>query len=38
MARKPTHRSKDKKVFRRTASKSKKININPVIMRGGIRL
>lgn len=30
--------SKDRKIFRRTASKSKKININPVVMRGGIRL
>lgn len=38
MARKHMRRGKDKKVFRRTASKSKKININPTIMRGGIRL
>ena len=29
---------KDKKVFRRTAAKSKKINVNPTIFRGGIRL
>lgn len=29
---------KDKKVFRRTAVKSKKINIDPKIYRGGIRL
>ena len=29
---------KDNKVFRRTAAKSKKININPTIFRGGIRL
>lgn len=28
----------DRKVFRRTAVKSKKININPTIYRGGIRL
>lgn len=28
----------DRRVFRRTASKSKKININPTIYRGGIRL
>lgn len=28
----------DKKVFRNTAVKSKKININPTIYRGGIRL
>lgn len=29
---------KDKKIFRRTAVKSKKINIEPKIYRGGIRL
>ena len=29
---------KDKRVFNRTASKSKKINIAPKIFRGGIRL
>ena len=29
---------KDLGVFRRTAIKSKKINIDPVIYRGGIRL
>lgn len=29
---------KDKKVFRATASKGKKINISPKPMRGGIRL
>lgn len=28
----------DKHIFRQTAVKSKKININPQIMRGGIRL
>lgn len=31
-------RRKDNRVFRRTAAKSKKININPTIFRGGIRL
>ena len=30
--------SKDKKVFSRTAKKSKKINLAPVAMSGGIRL
>lgn len=35
---KKTRPSVDRKIFRRTASKSKKININPVIFRGGIRL
>lgn len=29
---------KDRKVFTRTAAKSKKINIAPKIFRGGIRL
>lgn len=29
---------KDAKVFRRTAVKTKKINIAPKVMRGGIRL
>uniref|UniRef100_A0AAU8AWG2 Uncharacterized protein n=1 Tax=Dulem virus 151 TaxID=3145628 RepID=A0AAU8AWG2_9VIRU len=28
----------DRREFRRTASRSKKININPTIYRGGIRL
>ena len=31
-------KKKDKKVFTRTAAKSKKINIAPKIFRGGIRL
>lgn len=29
---------KDSKIFRRTAAKSKKINLAPRVMRGGIRL
>ncbi len=36
--RKRTRKKVDQKVFRRTAAKSKKININPTIFRGGIRL
>lgn len=36
--RKAMPRGKDNKVFRRTAAKSKKINVNPTIYRGGIRL
>lgn len=32
----PAH--KDRKVFTRTAAKAKKINLNPTIFRGGIRL
>lgn len=38
MKRKIMKRSKDKKVFRNTAVKSKKINLAPRVMRGGIRL
>lgn len=38
MARKRMKPSKDRKFFRRTAVSSKKININPTIYRGGIRL
>lgn len=38
MARKRMKPSKDRKVFRRTAVSSKKININPTIYRVGIRL
>lgn len=36
--RKEMKPKKDKKVFRNTAVKSKKINIDPKIPRGGIRL
>ncbi len=36
--RKKQPKKKDNKVFRCTAAKSKKININPTIFRGGIRL
>lgn len=36
--RKRMNKSVDKKVFRRTAIKTKKINIDPKIYRGGIRL
>lgn len=38
MRRKVMARRKDRKVFRRTAVKTKKVNISPKIMRGGIRL
>lgn len=38
MKRKPMKPKKDKKVFRTTAVKSKKINLAPRVMRGGIRL
>lgn len=36
--RKRTRSPVDRNVFRRTAVNSKKININPKIYRGGIRL
>lgn len=36
--RKKTNPNVDIKIFRRTAAKSKKINIDPKIFRGGIRL
>lgn len=32
------NRRADKKIFRRTAAKAKKINIDPKVYRGGIRL
>ena len=35
---KRTRQAKDRKIFKRTAAKSKKINISPVTYRGGIRL
>ncbi|WGL31248.1 DNA binding protein [Dipodfec virus UOA04_Rod_843] len=38
MSRKRMPPRKDKRVFTRTAQRSKKININPTIYRGGIRL
>lgn len=38
MKRKRTSRRVDKRIFRRTAVTAKKININPTIPRGGIRL
>lgn len=37
-ARAPTSRKKDKRIFTRTASKVKKINLPGTIYRGGIRL
>lgn len=38
MHRKSVQPSHDKKIFRNTAAKTKKINLAPKIMRGGIRL
>ncbi len=36
--RKKMPKGRDKQVFKRTAAKSKKINVDPTIFRGGIRL
>lgn len=36
--RKMMRKSKDRKVFRNTAVNAKKINVNPNVYRGGIRL
>lgn len=36
--RKKTKPKLDNRIFRRTAARSKKINIDPKIFRGGIRL
>lgn len=36
--RRSVSRGIDKKIFRNTAVSSRKINVNPVIFRGGIRL
>lgn len=38
MKRSPVRTGKDKRIFSRTAKKIKKINVNPRIMRGGIRM
>lgn len=38
MSRESMNHSTDRNVFRRTAVNSKKININPTVYRGGIRL
>lgn len=36
--RRITNVRKDKRIFKNTAKKTKAVNINPMIMRGGIRL
>lgn len=38
MSRTNTRKKVDTKIFRRTAAGTKKININPKVMRGGTRL
>lgn len=36
--RAPTKKAKDQKIFKRTAAKTKVVNIKPKVMRGGIRM
>ncbi len=38
MSRDKMNHAEDRQVFRRTAVNAKKININPTVYRGGIRL
>lgn len=38
MKRTPVRRRKDRKIFKRTANATRKINIAPNVSRGGIRL
>lgn len=38
MSRRMRNRRTDRKVFRRTAAKARKINVDPKVYRGGIRL
>ena len=38
MRKKIKNPSKDKKIFRRTAERTRKVNVVPVVPRGGIRL
>lgn len=38
MSKRMRNRRRDRRVFRNTAAKSKKVNIDPKIYRGGIRL
>lgn len=38
MKRSPVSKGKDKKIFKHSSDKTKKINIVPVVARGGIRL
>ena len=38
MSKTNTRKRVDRKIFKRTAATTKKININPKVMRGGTRL
>lgn len=38
MSRVNTRPRNDKKIFKRTAASTKKMNVSPKVMRGGIRL
>lgn len=38
MKRRRVSKRRDKRIFSKTANKTKKINVEPKVMRGGIRL
>lgn len=38
MSKTNTNKKRDAKIFKRTAATTKKINVSPKVMRGGIRL
>lgn len=38
MKRAAMRKGKDRRIFRRTAVRSKEVNLKPTLMRGGIRL
>lgn len=38
MARQKTRPNNDKKIFKRTGSTTKKVNVKPAVARGGIRM
>lgn len=38
MARRRAPKKKDKRIFKKTANKTQVFNLQPVVMRGGIRL
>lgn len=38
MKRAAMRKSRDRRIFRRTAIRSREVNLNPTVMRGGIRL
>lgn len=38
MAKKMSNKKKDRNIFRKTADKTKTLNVKPMLFRGGIRL